>query len=190
MSRQAELLKLAKLCHLQANQTRSRATKQRLHKIGDYYQNEAERVSEDSKRQTCLGSSALIALMRSIRDPDFMRHGRNRCHHAVRRAPRAGLCDTLVRSNKFGQWRCLLGLPISLARRVRTQRARRQSWLLQSEPGLSRWAARKASAPSPLAGSPLALTIAFGGKIERLCRFAPNDPSVQRFAATVVLWLA
>ncbi len=47
MSRQDELLKLARLCHLQANQTRSRATKQRLHKIGDYYQHEAERASED-----------------------------------------------------------------------------------------------------------------------------------------------
>ncbi len=47
MSRKDELLKLANLCHLQANMTRSRATKQSLRKIGDHYQHEAERAPED-----------------------------------------------------------------------------------------------------------------------------------------------
>jgi hypothetical protein len=44
VSRQDELLRLADLFHSQANLMRSRAAKQSLRKIGDYYQHEAEHL--------------------------------------------------------------------------------------------------------------------------------------------------
>ena len=41
MSRKEELLKLAKLFHSQASRTGTPAVKQTLHRMGQYYQNEA-----------------------------------------------------------------------------------------------------------------------------------------------------
>ncbi len=52
MSRKNELFKLAKLCHSQADLTRSRAAKQTLRKIGDHYQHEAERAAANDQLAT------------------------------------------------------------------------------------------------------------------------------------------
>ena len=44
MSRKDELLKLAQLFHSQARRTLDRPAKQALRKLGDHYQNEAEKA--------------------------------------------------------------------------------------------------------------------------------------------------
>lgn len=44
MSRKEELLKIAKLFHSQADLVSSRAAKQSLRKMGDYYRREAEQL--------------------------------------------------------------------------------------------------------------------------------------------------
>jgi hypothetical protein len=44
MSRQEELLKLAKLFHSQASTTQSPAAKRSLRKMGDYYQHETKQL--------------------------------------------------------------------------------------------------------------------------------------------------
>lgn len=46
MSRKVELQKLAKLFHSQARLTTSPAVKRTLRKLGDYYQHEAEHLTE------------------------------------------------------------------------------------------------------------------------------------------------
>jgi hypothetical protein len=52
MSRKDELLKLAELFHSQASRTGTRAVKQTLLRMGQYYQNEAAHASDrDAERQ-------------------------------------------------------------------------------------------------------------------------------------------
>jgi hypothetical protein len=52
MSRKVELLKLAKLFHSQASRTATPGVKQTLHRMGQYYQNEAAHAPDrDAERQ-------------------------------------------------------------------------------------------------------------------------------------------
>ena len=52
MSRKDELLKLAEVFHLQASRTGTPGVKQTLHKMGQYYQNEAAHAPDrDAERQ-------------------------------------------------------------------------------------------------------------------------------------------
>jgi hypothetical protein len=52
MSRKDELLKLAKLFQSQASRTRTPAVKRTLHRMGQYYQNEAAHAPDrDAERQ-------------------------------------------------------------------------------------------------------------------------------------------
>ena len=52
MSRKDELLKLAELFHLQASRTGTPAVKQTLHRMGQYYRNEAAHAPDrDAERQ-------------------------------------------------------------------------------------------------------------------------------------------
>ena len=52
MSRKDELLKLAELFHLQALRTGTPAIKQTLHRLGQYYRNEAAHAPDrDAERQ-------------------------------------------------------------------------------------------------------------------------------------------
>ena len=52
MSRKDELLKLAELFHLQARRTGTPAVKQTLHRMGQYYRNEAAHAPDrDAERQ-------------------------------------------------------------------------------------------------------------------------------------------
>jgi hypothetical protein len=48
MSRKEELLKIAKLFHSQADLVSSRAAKQALRKMGDYYRHEADQMRGQS----------------------------------------------------------------------------------------------------------------------------------------------
>ena len=48
MSRKDELLKLARLFRSQARRTQDRSTKQTLRKLGDRYQNEAQKLQEQT----------------------------------------------------------------------------------------------------------------------------------------------
>ena len=52
MARKDELLKLAELFHSQARRTKTPAVKQTLHRMGQYYQNEAAHAPDrDTERQ-------------------------------------------------------------------------------------------------------------------------------------------
>jgi len=52
MSRKDELLKMAKLLHSQASRTGTPGVKQMLHRMGEYYHNEAKQLTEQTPPQS------------------------------------------------------------------------------------------------------------------------------------------
>jgi hypothetical protein len=76
MSRKHELLKLAKLFHLQAKLAKSRAAKQALRRIGDEYQHEAERLQgpELSKEPVASRPSGGVGRMPKSEEAKTRRH--------------------------------------------------------------------------------------------------------------------